>query len=118
MLLPRLNSRTAYDCSGIFVFEIELVGDIPPEKSIRMSIPKSEEDVDKLVQEVRSEESKHVHEHGEFAEEREAPTDIASLLASVIRMLSHFDGHLSELATSTKSLVIVSCKTLSAYWES
>ncbi|MEM2007356.1 MAG: hypothetical protein QXG17_05755 [Sulfolobales archaeon] len=69
-----------------------------------MSIPKSEEDVNKLVQEIHSEEEVHSHEHGEHLGVQEEATDVASMLASAVHMMSHFDGHLSDLANTIKSL--------------
>lgn len=76
-------------------------------RQVRMSIPRSEEDVDRLVQEVHGEEEGHTHEtheHGEHLEAREEAADVPSLLAGAVHMLSHLDGHLSELASSIKSL--------------
>lgn len=71
-------------------------------RQVRMSIPKSEEDVNKLVREVHGEGEEH--EHGGHPEEDGEPADVPSLLAGAIHMLSHLDGHLSELASSIKSL--------------
>lgn len=73
-------------------------------RQVRMSIPKSEEDVNRLVQEVYSEGEGHAHEHGEHLDAHEETADISSLIASAVHVLSHLDGHLSELVSSIKSL--------------
>ncbi|MEM1623280.1 MAG: hypothetical protein QW543_03995 [Sulfolobales archaeon] len=90
---------------SIYLVAAELKsGTLSEKKPVRMSIPKSEEDVNKLVQEIHSAEEVHSHEHGEHMEEQEVEADVTSLLASAVHMMSHFDGHLSDLARSIKSL--------------
>lgn len=69
---------------------------------MRMEIPRSEEDVDRLVHEVHGEESEHGHE--DHVKEQEVPADTPSLLAGAVHMLSHLDSHLSEIAGTIKSL--------------
>lgn len=70
-----------------------------------MEIPKSEKDIDELVQKIHGEEE---HEHGEHyeehTEEHEAPVDTASLLAGAVHMLSHLDSHTSEIARAIENL--------------
>lgn len=77
------------------------MGSLSGGKWARMSIPKSESDLDKLVQEVESREGEHPHEGAEHEEEL---VDTTSLLAEAVHMLSHFEGHLSELASSVRGL--------------
>ncbi|MCS7099892.1 MAG: hypothetical protein RMH84_00035 [Sulfolobales archaeon] len=67
-------------------------------KPIRMDIPRSEKDIDKISQEIHGEE-----EREEYVEE-EAPVDTASLLAEAVHALSHLDSHISEIATVIRNL--------------
>lgn len=72
-----------------------------------MDILKSEEDVEKLVEEVQSSQEEETHEHAHEHAEHEVEVeeaDITSLMASAIHMLSHLDGHLAEIGSGMKNL--------------
>lgn len=71
-------------------------------KKLRMGILKSEEDVERLVEEIQRDQ-KETHEHTEH-EVGVEEADITSLMASAIHMLSHLESHLAEIGSGMKNL--------------